>query len=204
MSHRYAPSPADRAVPASTPTYQPADHLLATAAVTAAVAVTCVRLWWSATLPAFGSLAVGLAIAGVSDARTRRLPKRVVYPTWLALLAGLTLAADLQGVWTPLAHATLSGLALSALFAATNLASRKALAFGDVRLGLPIGTALGWYGARVTLVGLGLGFLLAGAATSVLLALARTERNAGVPLGGYLAVATLATIWALGPAVPTT
>jgi leader peptidase (prepilin peptidase) / N-methyltransferase len=204
MSHRPAPSSALRVIPRTTPSYQPADHLLVATAVTAAVVVSCVRLWWSPTLPAFGSVAVGLAIAGVRDARTRRLPKRVVYPTWLALLAGLTLAAGLQGVWAPLARATVAGLALCAVFAGINLISPKALAFGDVRFALPIGSALGWYGARVTVVGVGLGFLLAGAATSVLLALARTERNAGVPLGGYLAVATLATIWALGPAVPTT
>jgi leader peptidase (prepilin peptidase) / N-methyltransferase len=191
-----------RAVTPSTPRYQPADRVLTAAAVTAAVAVTCVRLWRSPTLPAYGLLAAGLATAGVLDARTRRLPKRLVYPTWLALLAGLAIAAAVQGSWRPFAHAVVAGAVLFAVFAAINLSSPKALGFGDVRFALPVGTALGWYGTGVTIVGVGLGFILAGAATVVLLALGRTARSAGVPLGSYLAVTALLTIWILGAAAP--
>lgn len=203
MRHHQVGAPFNRPEPETTPAPRPADRFLTATAVTVAVAVTAVRLW-SPTLPAFESLAAGLAIAGVCDARSRRLPKRIIYPTWLALLAGLTLAAGLQGVWTPLARAAASGLVLFALFAAVNLASPKALAFGDVRLALPVGTALGWYGADIMVVGVGVGMLLAGVATAVLLALGRTERNAGVPLGSYLAVATLVTIWTIGSAAPPT
>jgi leader peptidase (prepilin peptidase)/N-methyltransferase len=191
-----------RTVTPSPPRYPPGDQALAAAAVTAAVAVTCVRLWRSPTLPAYGLLAAGLAMAGVLDARTRRLPKRLVYPTWLALLAGLTIAAAVQGSWRPLAHAAVAGAVLFAVFAAVNLSSPKALGFGDGRLALPVGTALGWYGTGVTIVGVGLGFILAGVATAVLLALGRTARNAAVPLGSYLGVAALLTIWTLGAAAP--
>lgn len=146
-----------------------------------AVSVTCGRVGWSPTLPGFAALTAGLTIAGVSDTSSRRLPKKVVYPTFLFLLAALTAAAGFDDRWAQLGEAGAAAAVLFTVFASLHLASPKALAFGDVRLALPVGLGLGWYGP-----------------SAALLTARRIDRTATVPLGTYLAAGAVLTIWALG------
>ena len=73
-------------------------------------------------LPAFlvfsvGLATLGLATLGLRDLHWRVLPKRVVYPTWGAGLAGLGLAARLDHHWSSLADAAIVVAGLFAIFA---------------------------------------------------------------------------------------
>jgi hypothetical protein len=57
--------------------------------------LTGLRVGWRRPLPTFLIFSAGLAAVALCDRYWRVLPKRVVYPTWVAGLAGLAAAAGL-------------------------------------------------------------------------------------------------------------
>jgi leader peptidase (prepilin peptidase) / N-methyltransferase len=177
--------------------HQPSPVRRQAVAVTVAVCVlTGLRVGTTWPLAAFLALFVGLGVAGLCDLHWRLLPKRIVYPTWAAGLVGLTVAAAATGRWSALATAAISGAALFAIFAALHLAAPSSMAFGDVRLAGPVGTALGWWGASTVVVGVAAGFVTAAAVSVILLGLGRLDRRGSVPLGTYLGVGTALAVWA--------
>jgi leader peptidase (prepilin peptidase)/N-methyltransferase len=103
-------------------------------------------------------------------------------------------AAAALGRWTALRDAGVTAVALFTLFLLLHLVSRgSAFAFGDVRLALPVGTTLGWFGVQTVLAG-----LLISSVTAAALAMAvflRTRRRDGqVPLGTFLALGTVVAV----------
>jgi leader peptidase (prepilin peptidase)/N-methyltransferase len=152
--------------------------------------------WWQAILLA-PFLAVLVALA-VIDARTKKLPNRIVYPAFL-ISAGYLAVARLAGAGVDLTDAAL-GLAAygGGLFVVAFLAP-KGMGMGDVKLAGLIGLVLGSLGLEYVAVAAGLGILLGG--VGAIVALARgAGRKQALPFGPFLVAGAIVATF-VGPQV---
>lgn len=135
------------------------------AALVAAMAVPLPRLAPWLVLAGVGSM------AGVVDAATTWIPRRLLHAAWLlvglAVLTAGVAASDLGAVWRAAAGAAIGG----GLFFVVHLVSR-ALGFADVRLGVIAGGVAAWTSWSTLGMGLLLGSVL-GAAWGVVVAVRR-------------------------------
>ncbi|MFI1185380.1 prepilin peptidase [Streptomyces californicus] len=171
------------------PVYAP--RLLAPV-VTAAV---CVVL--AAATGARPELVVWLALTPVAvllavvDRRVHRLPDPLTLPLAAAavlLLGGAALLPGAAGSWT---SGLLGGLALGGFYFLLFLINPNGMGFGDVKLALALGTALGWYGWAVLFVGGFAGFLFGAAYGLGLVLLRGAGRKTGIPFGPFMITGTL-------------
>jgi leader peptidase (prepilin peptidase)/N-methyltransferase len=128
---------------------------------------------------------LALLLAAV-DRAVHRLPDPVTLPLAAAAACLLGIAALLPahaGSWST---ALLGGLALGACYFALFLINPNGLGFGDVKLALSLGTALGWYGWPVLLLGAFAGFLLGALYGLGLMLLRRADRKAAIPFGPFM------------------
>ena len=137
-------------------------------------------------------LGLGIALA-VIDARTRRLPNRLVALLTAGGLLFLTSAAlveqNLPALWRALA-----GLGISfAVYVVISLAARGGLGAGDVKLAAPVGLYLGWLGWEALFAGIVLAFVIGGVAGLVLAARKRQLRGLTVPFGPFMLAAVVVT-----------
>jgi leader peptidase (prepilin peptidase)/N-methyltransferase len=79
-----------------------------------------------------------------------------------------------------------------------NLASPRILGFGDVRLALALGFALGWLGWRYVVLGFFAGNLIGLIIGVTLIASKKIRRDQPVPYGVFLALGTALALYA-GP-----
>lgn len=132
---------------------------------------------------AFAVFVVGTAVLAIVDARTMRLPNRVLYPVlWSGLLL-LACAAALSASWHRLIVALASAAVLVAVFLLLHVTS--GLGRGDVRLAGLLGLFLGWAGPGSVFAGLILGTVIAGV-FGVLLLVRSAGRHRMVPYGPFL------------------
>ncbi|MGW1507972.1 prepilin peptidase [Streptomyces sp. NPDC002394] len=142
-------------------------------------------------------LAVWLLVAPAAvllatvDARVHRLPDGLTQP--LAVVVPLLLGvAELlpydAGSWL---HALLGGLVLGGAYLVLFLISPSQLGFGDVKLAVPLGAALGWYGWGVLFAGAFAGFLLGALYGLGLVLLRRAGRSSAIPFGPFMLVGAL-------------
>jgi leader peptidase (prepilin peptidase)/N-methyltransferase len=165
------------------------------------LAVTTALLWAAlgaqysrdAILPAYLALAAGLVPLCVIDLELYLLPNRIVYPL-MAVMAGLvSVAAALDSDWSAWKRSAISAGALYAVFFVLwLLAPGGGFGFGDVKLSVALGLALGWLGASEVFTGIFLGFLY-GAVVGIGLMVVRglRARKQPVPFGPFLAAGTL-------------
>jgi len=143
---------------------------------------------------------VGVALTQI-DVAVQRLPDRLTLPAYPALIILLTAAAAIDDDWAALLRAILGAIALWAGYALLALASGGQVGGGDVKVAGLIGLLLGFLGWRTLITGACAGFLLAAAASVVLLAGRRMSRRGAISFGPFLLggalLATLAT--AAGP-----
>ena len=130
-------------------------------------------------------LGLGIALA-VIDARTRRLPNRLVALLTAGGLLFFTSAAlvepNIPALWRALA-----GLGISfALYLVISLAARGGLGAGDVKLAAPAGLYLGWLGWEALVWGIVLAFVVGGIAGLALAARKRRIRGVTVPFGPFM------------------
>ncbi|MET7680323.1 A24 family peptidase [Streptomyces sp. NPDC005423] len=134
---------------------------------------------WLLTAP----VAVLLALI---DHRVHRLPDVLTLPLAAAVLALLGGAAALPadaGSWPT---ALLGGVALSAAYLALFLLNPAGMGFGDVKLALALGTALGWYGWPILVAG-GCAGLFYGALYGLgMVVLRGAGRKSAIPLGPFM------------------
>jgi leader peptidase (prepilin peptidase)/N-methyltransferase len=140
---------------------------------------------WLATAP------FGLLLAAV-DARAQRLPDILTLPLGAAMAVLLGLAALVPGAGGEWTGALLGGAALAGGHFVLFLLNPRGMGFGDVKLAVPLGFALGWYGWDVLFAGAFLAFLLAAAYGLVLLLMKRAEWKSSVPFGPFLLLGSLA------------
>lgn len=190
----YAQSPDDQ--PSAGASFRTAAgwrHALLTAAVCAAVAAAVglrpELAVWLLLLPCW------LLLAAV-DWRTRQLPDALTLPLAGAapLLLGLAaLAPGAAGHWP---DALIGELGLAGAYFVLFLIHPDGMGFGDVKLALSLGAALGWYGWPVVALGGFLG-LASGAVYGIVgvLLIQRAGRKATMPLGPFMVLgAVLALI----------
>ncbi len=132
-------------------------------------------VWWAA-------VPVGVLLAAV-DWSVRRLPDVLTLPLALGVAALLGVGALIPGAAGSWPRALLGGLALGGAYLALYLLHPSGLGFGDVKLALGLGCALGWYGWWVLVLGAFAGLLLG---SLYGMGLMITRRAAVMPLGPFL------------------
>jgi leader peptidase (prepilin peptidase)/N-methyltransferase len=161
-----------------------------TVAVSTVTALVCAALA-AATGPR-PELAVWLLAAPVAvllalvDYRVHRLPDVLTLPLAVTTLALLGIAAALPadaGSWPT---ALLGGLALGAAYLVLFLINPAGMGFGDVKLALALGTALGWYGWPVLVAGAFAGLLYGAVYGLGMVVLRRAGRKTAIPLGPFM------------------
>ena len=162
---------------------------LATGALFAAVALRHQDWWVVVLLAPFVGVLVALAVI---DARTKKLPNRIVYPSLIAAATFLAVAR-LGGVRVDLLDAAIGFLAYGSGLLIVALISPRGMGMGDVKLAALIGLVLGALGLKYVVVAAGLGILLGGVGAIVAL-LRGAGRKQALPFGPFLAAgAVLAT-----------
>jgi leader peptidase (prepilin peptidase) / N-methyltransferase len=171
---------------------------LTTAALFAGVALRFGASW---AVPAFCLFFAALLALALIDLEHFLLPNRIIYPTLLASVPLLLLAAAAGHEWNHLRSAVIGGLAAFAVFFVLNLVYPRGMAFGDVRLSAVIGVYLGWIGPRTLFLGLFLGFLTASIVGIGLIVARKADRKTPVPFGVFLAIGAAVAVFAGGPVI---
>ncbi|MFF5368974.1 prepilin peptidase [Streptomyces sp. NPDC013187] len=161
-----------------------------TTPLTIATALVCAVL--AAATGTRPELGVWLLLAPVGvlltvvDFRVRRLPDPLTLPFAAAALTllGLTaLVPEHAGHWTT---ALLGSLALGGGYFVLFLINPAGMGFGDVKLALGTGAALGWYGWPTVMLGTFAGFLLGALYGAALVITRRATRKTAIPFGPFL------------------
>ncbi|MFF2860173.1 prepilin peptidase [Streptomyces rubiginosohelvolus] len=182
------PEPRTTGTP-TTPAYAPTTlapvvTVLACVALAAATGARPELVGWLALAP----VAVLLAVV---DRRVHRLPDPLTLPLAAAavlLLGGAALLPGHAGSWT---SGLLGGLVLGGFYLLLFLINPNGMGFGDVKLALALGVALGWYGWTVLFVGGFAGFLFGAAYGLALVLLRRAGRRTGIPFGPFMVAGAL-------------
>ncbi|MFJ4518478.1 prepilin peptidase [Streptomyces sp. NPDC088816] len=128
---------------------------------------------------------VGVLLALV-DLRVHRLPDVLTLPLAAATAALLGVAAALPAAAGSWSTALLGGLALGAAYFVLFLVNPAGMGFGDVKLALALGAALGWYGWPVLVVGAFTGLLYGAGYGLGLVVLRRAGRKSAIALGPFM------------------
>jgi leader peptidase (prepilin peptidase)/N-methyltransferase len=135
---------------------------------------------------------VGLGAIGVwllaIDARTHRLPNRIVLPALAAsvVLAGIDALVTQRSV--PLIGALAGMLILGGFYAVLRGTSRGGVGGGDVKLAALIGLVLGWHGWQVLMIGAASAFVLGALYALVLMAFRRANRSTRIAFGPWMII----------------
>jgi leader peptidase (prepilin peptidase)/N-methyltransferase len=127
------------------------------------------------------------------------VPNRIVYPTLLAAVPLLTVAALFDGTWRPLVTALAGALVAGTGLLVIHLISPRGMGFGDVRLAVVLGLFLGWINLAHVALGLFLGFLLGGVIGGGLILLRLKQRKDHVPFAPFLALGALVAVMVGNP-----
>jgi leader peptidase (prepilin peptidase) / N-methyltransferase len=138
---------------------------------------------------------IGVALALI-DLELKRLPNRIVlpsYPVLALLLAGATIAN--QDGWR-LVRALLAAAALFGFFFALAFAYPAGMGFGDVKLAGLLGLVLGYLSWWAVVIGAFTGFLLGAVVGVAVMASGRGNRKTALPFGPFLIAGTLISVFA--------
>jgi leader peptidase (prepilin peptidase)/N-methyltransferase len=152
--------------------------------------------WWVVVLLApFAGVLLALAVI---DARTKKLPNRIVYPS-LVVAAAYLVVARLGGGSVDLLDAAIGFLAYGGGLLIVAMVSPRGMGMGDVKLVALIGLVLGAVGLPYVAVAAGLGILLGGVGAIVAL-LRGAGRKHALPFGPFLAAGAVLAVF-LGPQI---
>jgi leader peptidase (prepilin peptidase)/N-methyltransferase len=172
---------------------------LATGLLFAAVTLRILDLNLNWTVPAYlYFVAVGIALTMI-DIDHKRLPDKVVLPSYIVLAALLTLASAHYGNWDALARAGIGAAGLFAFYFVLAFAYPAGMGLGDVKLAFVLGGMLGYLSWRAFAVGAFGGFLLGALGGILLLATRRGDRKTAIPFGPYMIAAAIIAIFVANP-----
>ncbi|MFF3460534.1 prepilin peptidase [Streptomyces sp. NPDC002730] len=134
-----------------------------------------------------------LVLLALADIAVHRLPDVLTLPLAAATLLLLGVAALVPGAAGSWTTALYGGLALGGAYLVL-LINPQGMGFGDVKIALTLGTALGWYGWDTVFFG-GFAGLFPGALYGAgLLLLRRAGRKTAIPYGPFLSGGALAGV----------
>ncbi|UNX53243.1 prepilin peptidase [Georgenia sp. TF02-10] len=161
--------------------------------------------------------AVGLAVAGsplvlagawltavatvlaIVDARSHRLPDRLLGPGAAGLVLLLAATAAATNSWAALGRAVTAAAVCATGYLLLALVRAGGLGLGDVKLAGLLGLWLGWWDWSAVAAGVLAGFVLGGAWALLLLVTRRARRDTAVAFGPWMILgAALATAAAAG------
>ncbi|WP_282794163.1 A24 family peptidase [Streptomyces sp. CC224B] len=128
------------------------------------------------------------------DRAVMRLPDVLTLPLAAAALALLGAAAALPGHGGSWTTAALGSLTLSGGYFVLFLINPNGMAFGDVKLALALGAALGWYGWGTLLLGTFAGFVCAALYGGWLVVARGAGRRTAIAFGPFLLAGALAGV----------
>ncbi|MGW8483392.1 prepilin peptidase [Microbacterium sp. NPDC055903] len=123
----------------------------------------------------------------VIDARTHRLPNRIVLPTGGALLLLVLVEATATGAWATFWRSLAGMIVLGGFYALLNLAG-GGVGGGDVKLAAVIGIVLAWHGWQAFLTGSAAAFILGAVYALVLMTLRRAKRTTRIAFGPWMII----------------
>jgi leader peptidase (prepilin peptidase)/N-methyltransferase len=142
--------------------------------------------------------AIGIALTMI-DVDHKRLPDKIVLPSWAVVAALLTLASVKTGDWGALGRAGIGAAGLFALYFALAFIYPAGMGMGDVKLAFVLGGVLAYLSWRAFGVGAFGGFLLGSLGGVVLMASGRGGRKSAIPFGPYMIAAALLAIFVAHP-----
>ncbi|MCP9944779.1 A24 family peptidase [Streptomyces somaliensis] len=146
---------------------------------------------WRPELAVWLLLAPFALLLAAVDRRVHRLPDPLTLPLAAAvplLLGAAALVPGHAGSWR---LSVLGALALGGAYLVLFLLNPNGMGFGDVKLALPLGAALGWYGWPVLLAGAFAGFLLGAGYGLGLVVRRRATRGSAIPFGPFMIAGAL-------------
>ncbi|MFF7292930.1 prepilin peptidase [Microbacterium sp. NPDC008134] len=133
----------------------------------------------------------------VIDARTHRLPDRIVLPTLAGLLLLALVDALATGDRAPSIRALLGMIVLGGFYALLRLLSRSGMGGGDVKLAAVIGVVLAWHGWTALAVGAASAFVLGALYALGLMALRRADRTTRIAFGPWMIIGAVLGVLAV-------
>jgi leader peptidase (prepilin peptidase) / N-methyltransferase len=138
-----------------------------------------------------------LLVLSFIDLEHRLLPDRVVFPSLVAGVAGLVVAAVVRGHPEGLAHAALGAAIFGGFLFVVAFIHPAGMGGGDVKLSFLLGMFLGYLdGWGVVLVGMFLSFVLGGVIGLIVMVVTGGGRKMQVPFGPFLALGTVVAVFA--------
>jgi leader peptidase (prepilin peptidase)/N-methyltransferase len=155
-----------------------------------------IELPWA--LPAYLYLAAaGIALAMI-DVDVKRLPDRIVLPSYAIIAALLTVAAIGEHDWWPLARAAIGAAALFTFYFTIVFAYPAGMGFGDVKLAGVLGALMGYLSWSALIVATFGAFLLGTIVGVTLIVASHGGRKTAIPFGPFMIGAALITVFATG------
>jgi leader peptidase (prepilin peptidase)/N-methyltransferase len=149
---------------------------------------------------AFAAAALLSTLIVGTDLAAHEVPHKIMWPGMGLLVAGLVLAAAIEGSWSRLGAALLTGIVIAIVYFVIAWFGKGQFGIGDVSLSLFFGTFLGWLGLPYALVGAFGAFLVHVPVTIAVLLARRAGRKAELPFGPSLIAASWLAAF-LGPIV---
>lgn len=138
----------------------------------------------------------GLIALSAIDIDTKLLPKKIVYPSGAALVLILSISAIVSHDYHRIRDSVIVGIAYSGfLFIVWFASGGKAMGYGDVRLALFLGFAMGYYGYIVGYMGMLASFAIGSFVGIAIAAITQGGRKMKIPFGPFLAAGTIIAIW---------
>ncbi|GAA2509681.1 A24 family peptidase [Streptomyces longisporus] len=161
-----------------------------TVAVSTATALACTAL--AAAAGPHPETAVWVFLTPVAvlltlvDHRVHRLPDVLTLPLAAMAAALLGVAAALPSATGSWPTALLGGPTLGAVYLVLFLVHPSGMGFGDVKLALALGTALGWYGWQILVAGAFAGLVYGSVYGFGMVLARRAGRKSAIPLGPFM------------------
>ncbi|SNS38278.1 leader peptidase (prepilin peptidase) / N-methyltransferase [Micrococcales bacterium KH10] len=153
-----------------------------------AIAVVLVVLRFGVTWATLGYVYLAcVAVALVMiDLDVKRLPDKIVMPTYLVVIAALFAESLSDGQFGSFWRALAGGAILFVFYFLALVLYPGGMGFGDVKLAGVLGLALAWIGWGALAIGAFGAFLLGGVYSIVLLLTRRAGRKSGIPFGPWM------------------
>jgi leader peptidase (prepilin peptidase) / N-methyltransferase len=143
-------------------------------------------------------VAVVCVALALVDVAVQRLPDRLTMAAYAGALVLLSVAAAVSHNLIALGWAALGGVGLAAFYFVLWFVNPSGFGLGDVKLGLSLGTLLGWYTWVAVVYGAGLGSFIGGVVIVSLWVTGRVGRKDSVPYGPSMMIGALAILVLVG------